>query len=40
MFGIVTLLGFDYRPVLADLPDTKLWRIDATADPDHVLAPG
>ncbi len=32
IFGIVTLLGFDYRPVLADLPDTKLWRIDATAD--------
>lgn len=32
IFGIVTLLGFDYRPVLADLPDTKLWRIDAAAD--------
>ena len=32
VFGIVTLLGFDYRPVLADLPDTKLWRIDASAD--------
>ncbi|GAA0382808.1 Tn3 family transposase [Micromonospora fiedleri] len=32
IFGIVTLLGFDYRPVLADLPDTKLWRIDASAD--------
>nr|WP_308016520.1 Tn3 family transposase [Jidongwangia harbinensis] len=28
VFGIVTLLGFDYRPVLADLPDTKLWRND------------
>jgi TnpA family transposase len=25
---IVTLLGFDYRPVLADLPDAKLWRIN------------
>ena len=24
VFGIVTLLGFDYRPVPADLPDTKL----------------
>ena len=32
MFGIVTLLGFDYRPVLADLPDAKLWRINASAD--------
>jgi TnpA family transposase len=32
VFGIVTLLGFDYRPVLADLPDAKLWRIDARAD--------
>jgi TnpA family transposase len=31
VFGIVTLLGFDYRPVLADLPDTKLWRIDPGA---------
>lgn len=32
VFGIVTLLGFDYRPVLADLPDAKLWRIDRNAD--------
>jgi TnpA family transposase len=32
VFGIVTLLGFDYRPVLAELPDTKLWRVDARAD--------
>lgn len=32
VFGIVTLLGFDYRPVLADLPDAKLWRINASAD--------
>ncbi|WP_204036608.1 Tn3 family transposase [Micromonospora qiuiae] len=32
VFGIVTLLGYDYRPVLADLPDAKLWRIDAGAD--------
>jgi TnpA family transposase len=30
--GILTLLGFDYRPVLADLPDAKLWRIDPGAD--------
>jgi TnpA family transposase len=26
------LLGFDYRPQLADLPDAKLWRIDPGAD--------
>jgi TnpA family transposase len=32
VFGLVTLLGYDYRPVLADLPDTKLWRIAAGAD--------
>ena len=32
VFGILTLLGFDYRPVLADLPDAKLWRINASAD--------
>ena len=32
VFGIVTLLGFDYRPVLADLPDAKLWRMNRGAD--------
>ncbi len=32
VFGLLTLLGFDYRPQLADLPDAKLWRIDPTAD--------
>jgi TnpA family transposase len=32
VFGIVTLLGFGYRPVPADLPDTKLWRINPGAD--------
>ncbi|WP_426989199.1 Tn3 family transposase [Pseudarthrobacter sp. Y6] len=32
VFGLVTLLGFDYRPVLADLPDVKLWRINGGAD--------
>ena len=31
VFGLVTLLGFDYRPQLADLPDAKLWRIDPKA---------
>lgn len=28
VFGLLRLLGFDYRPQLADLPDAKLWRID------------
>ncbi len=32
VFGILSLLGFDYRPALADLPDQKLWRITRTAD--------
>ncbi len=32
VFAIVTLLGFDYRPVLADLPNTKLGRISRGAD--------
>jgi TnpA family transposase len=32
VFAILTLLGFDYRPVLADLPDAKLWRTDPGAD--------
>lgn len=32
VFGLVTLLGFDYRPQLADLPDAKLWRIDRASD--------
>jgi TnpA family transposase len=32
VFGLLRLLGFDYRPKLADLPDAKLWRINPTAD--------
>ncbi len=32
VFGLLRLLGFDYRPQLADLPDTELWRINASAD--------
>lgn len=32
VFGLLALLGFDYRPALADLPDAKLWRIDPSAD--------
>lgn len=32
VFALMTLLGFDYRPQLADLPDAKLWLIDRHAD--------
>ena len=32
VFGLLHLLGFDYRPQLADLPDAKLWRVDPAAD--------
>ena len=38
VFGLLHLLGFDYRPQLADLPDTKLWRIDPAADYGPVNA--
>jgi TnpA family transposase len=31
-FGLVHLLGMRHRPQLADLPDQKLWRVDAGAD--------
>jgi TnpA family transposase len=32
VWGLLALLDIDYRPQLADLPDRKLWRIDAAAD--------
>ena len=32
VFGLLHLLGLQYRPALADLPDQRLWRIDAAAD--------
>jgi TnpA family transposase len=32
VFGLLKLLGVDYRPELADLPDQKLWRINPSAD--------
>lgn len=32
VFGLATLLGFDYRPQLADRPNAKLSRIDPRAD--------
>jgi TnpA family transposase len=32
VFGLLHLLGRRYRPQLANLPDQRLWRIDASAD--------
>jgi hypothetical protein len=32
IFGLVHLLGRQYRPQLADVPDHRLWRINRTAD--------
>ena len=32
VFGLLELLGISYRPVLADLPDHKGWRISKSAD--------
>ncbi|MCX0273361.1 transposase [Nocardia zapadnayensis] len=32
VFGLLHLLGKKYRPQLKNLPDQKLWRIDAGAD--------
>ena len=32
VFGLATLLGIEYRPELADLPDQRTWRIDRDAD--------
>ena len=42
VFGLLQLLGFDYRPQLADLPDQKLWRInpDANYSPLNTAARG
>ncbi|MEU5940934.1 Tn3 family transposase [Micromonospora sp. NPDC047548] len=38
VFGMLKLLGVDYRPELAGLPDQKLWRIDPNADYGHLDA--
>ncbi|WP_433662548.1 Tn3 family transposase [Nocardia sp. CA-128927] len=32
VFGLLHLLGRQYRPQLANLPDQRLWRIDPSAD--------
>lgn len=31
VFGLLTLAGYVYAPQLADLPDQKMWRVDARA---------
>jgi len=31
VFGLLQLLGFEYRPALADIPDQRLWRGDHQA---------
>jgi TnpA family transposase len=32
VFGLFRILGWQFAPDLADLPDTRLWRINPTAD--------
>jgi TnpA family transposase len=32
VFGLAQLLGIEYRPELADMPDQRSWRIDPGAD--------
>ena len=32
VFGLAQLLGIEYRPELADMPDQRSWRIDTAAD--------
>jgi hypothetical protein len=32
VFGLLNLLDIEYRPEPVDLPDNKLWHIDAEAD--------
>ena len=32
VFGLSSLLGIEYRPELADLPDQRTWRMDRDAD--------
>lgn len=32
VFGLVSLLGGEYRPALADIPDQKGWRVSPSAD--------
>jgi hypothetical protein len=32
VFGLLQLIGFQYRPALADIPDQRLWRANGHAD--------
>ena len=42
VFGLLHLLGFAYRPQLANLPDQRLWRVDTRVDygPLNTVARG
>ena len=42
VFGLVSLLGGEYRPALADIPDQKGWRVSPSADygPLNIFARG
>jgi TnpA family transposase len=42
VFGLCQLLGREYRPALADMPDQRSWRVDRTADygPLNIAARG
>lgn len=41
VFGLFALLGYQFSPRLADMPDQKFWRVDPAADygPLNALAP-
>jgi TnpA family transposase len=39
VFGLVHLLGMQYRPALADIPDQKGWRIHAGPGADADYGP-
>jgi len=32
MFGLFSLLGYQFAPRLADIPEQRFWRIDPAAD--------
>jgi TnpA family transposase len=31
VFGLFAICGYQFSPLLADITDTRLWRIDLTA---------
>ena len=40
VFGLFRLLGYQFAPRLADLPDLRFWRVDAPGYPGHGAAYG